>query len=180
MNKWELLNSEKAFESKYITIKKNTYKLPDGTIGEDYFHMERPDYVLIIGINKTNQILVEKQYRRGINDFVYELPAGWLNEKEIPEETALRELLEETGYTGEAKLLTTIYPQPGFSSMKAHLVLIKINQDNPTQSSLEKDEDIEYQFLNQRDIDKLILNGTIKDMGMLAALNIVRIHNNSI
>lgn len=47
------------------------------------------------------EVLLEKQYRPPVDKTVIELPAGLLDEGETPEECALRELREETGYIGE-------------------------------------------------------------------------------
>src|SRR3989338_83579 len=114
--KWQLVTSKLVFESKWLSVFENDYKLPDGKEVTSYYHLARPNYVLIIAIDKDNNIIVERNYRRGVDDFVYELPAGWLEKKETPDETARRELEEETGYIAEVKTLGEIYPQPSFSS----------------------------------------------------------------
>ena len=43
---------------------------------------------------------MERQYRHGIMTTCYELCGGTVNDGEDPVETAKRELLEETGYSG--------------------------------------------------------------------------------
>ena len=62
MQKWKLLNSNNIFESKYLTLKKNSYQLPSGKVVDDYYDIARPNYVLIVAHNLNNQIIVEKQY----------------------------------------------------------------------------------------------------------------------
>ena len=160
------------FESKWLTIKSNDYELPSGELAEEYYHLDRPDYVLIIA-HKDNNILIEKQYRRGVDDFVYELPAGWVDKDETPEQTAIRELKEETGHNGKATFLGTIYPQPGFSSMLAHVVEIELNEDIEDRD-LEKDEKIEFGLMSFGKVNSMISENKFQDMGMLAALNLFK------
>lgn len=117
LKKWKLVKSKPVFESKWMSIFNNTYKLPDGKVVENYLHLKRPDYVLIIAKDKYGNILLERNYRRGVDDFVYELPAGWIDKGESSSEAAVRELKEETGYGGEVSEVWEVYPQPAFSSM---------------------------------------------------------------
>ncbi len=104
----------------------------------------------------------------------YELPAGWVNKDETSENAALRELKEETGYTGNATFLGTIYPQPGFSSMLAHIVEIELNE-NIEKRDLESDEEIEFELMSMDKVDSMIRENLFKDMGMLSALNLFKL-----
>lgn len=170
MRKWLLKKTKTVFDSKWLKIKANSYELPDGTLAENYYHLDRPDYVLIIA-NRNDQIILERQYRRGVDEFVYELPAGWVEQGETIEETALRELKEETGHTGKATFLGTIYPQPGFSSMKAHVIKIHLDEERNI-NNLDEDEEIEFEFVSLEKLNLMIKNNEIRDMGLIAAINL--------
>lgn len=63
-----------------------------------------------------------KQYRKAVEEFILELPAGILNIAEEPQEGALRELKEETGYRADKiNLIYEFYTSPGFSNEKVYL-----------------------------------------------------------
>jgi ADP-ribose pyrophosphatase len=127
---------------------------------------------LILAVDKHQRIVVEKQYRRGVDDFVYELPAGWINKDELPVDAAKRELLEETGFIGVGSQVFEIYPQPGFCSMKAYLVVLKI-QDEKGDEKQEEDETLSYELVDLFKIKKMIADNEIKDMGFLSAFSLL-------
>jgi ADP-ribose pyrophosphatase len=171
--KWKLIDKKKVFESKWLNIEDRSYELPDGKRVEGYFHLDRPNYVLILAVNSKNQVVVEKQYRRGVDDFVYELPAGWMNANESPIETAKRELSEETGFVGSGDKFIEIYPQPGFSSMRAFVVILNIN-DEKVEENKESDETLSYELIEIDKVVSMIRDGQIKDMGFLSAFSIFK------
>ena len=59
-------------------------------------HENRPDGVLIYGIHGDKVVLI-RQYRYPIGDYIYEFPAGLVEPGEDMEQAAIRELYEETG-----------------------------------------------------------------------------------
>ena len=172
IKKWKLVTRERVFETNYLNIEKHSYELPNGKIIEDYYHVNRPNYVLIIARNKKGEILLEKNYRRGVDEILFELPAGWIEKDEDLISAALRELKEETGFSGNARLLGEIYPQPAYSSQYAFIVLIEL--DNTISLKVpDEDENTEISFVNLIKISEKIKKGEIKDMGIISAISIL-------
>src|SRR3989344_972428 len=171
-NKWKLLGKKPIFTSKWLSVEDRSYELPNGKVVDGYYHLLRPDYVLVVAVNSHDQLVLEKQYRRGVEDFVYELPAGWVEAGETPLTAAERELKEETGFIGKAKWSKEIFPQPGFSSMKANVVFVEISEQ--VSYSQDEDESIKYQLVDLTEIQKMISEGIIKDMGFLSALSVFK------
>lgn len=70
-------------------------------------------------------VVLVRQYRAAFDDYVIEVPAGMRDiEGELPEETARRELLEETGYiAGSLTLLHSFFPSPGMTDSILHVYL---------------------------------------------------------
>lgn len=94
MKKWKLLKTDSVYESKWMSLFSDTFELPNGKVGTEYLRVHRDNYVVIFAINKNNEVLIERQYRRGVDLINTELPAGNLDAGEKPEEAAIRELKE--------------------------------------------------------------------------------------
>lgn len=176
MKKWKLLNKKPIFKSKWLALEHRIYELPDKRV-ENYYHLYRPNYVLILAINNKDRIVVEKQYRRGVDDFVYELPAGWIDKNEDPLKTAIRELKEETGFIGKGEIVAELYPQPAFCSMKAYVAILKINSISLKSPKTSKDENIKIELIKIDKIKEMIKKGKIKDMGTISAILIYILKN---
>jgi ADP-ribose pyrophosphatase len=60
-----------------------------------------PVGVAVVAFTKDDKMILTRQYRHPMRKLIYDLPAGGMKDGETPEEAALRELEEETGYTAE-------------------------------------------------------------------------------
>lgn len=60
--------------------------------------LEGIDSVQVVGLTPQNEVILVKQYRFGIGEYILELPGGLIDKGETPAEAAVRELREETGW----------------------------------------------------------------------------------
>ena len=171
LKKWKLHDTKKVFDSKWLSLENRSYELPDGSVKNDYLHLNRPDYVLVVILDEQRRLLVERQYRRGVDDIVYELPAGWIEKDESPLDAAKRELLEETGVNGSGDMCFELYPQPGFSSMKAYVCFLRV--ENIGATHVDDDEGIETAWVPLEEVRQMVKESKVKDMGLLSALSVV-------
>jgi 8-oxo-dGTP pyrophosphatase MutT (NUDIX family) len=123
---WERLHSERLFETPYFALRSDRLRLPDGTIKDPYYVVERPDAAIIFPLTKEGEVVLVRQYRPPLERMELGLPAGLVEEGEKPETAARRELLEETGYAGgEWEELGALASSPSLKDNWAYLFLAR-------------------------------------------------------
>ena len=140
------------------------------------------------GVNTTNAVmviprtdnfkfLIIKQFRYAVNDYVYEFPAGLIDEGENCIKAGVRELFEETGYTGvRAKILVDCgYSSVGMTDESLSIIKVKCI-GKPDYSHNEKIEDIEVLELSARELKELIKDKS-KKIDLKTALYISALNN---
>ena len=65
---------------------------------KNYYVLNIPDSSVILPITKNNEFIIIKQFRESLDNYSLELPAGFIDENETPQQAAEREFFEETGY----------------------------------------------------------------------------------
>src|SRR5262245_43079462 len=97
---WHRRTRTIALETPWFRVFRDEYTLPNGTEIDDFYAIERNDFVLVVA-EQNDHVALVRQYRPVTNQYYYSLPAGYLDTGESPEVAARRELLEETGLDGE-------------------------------------------------------------------------------
>jgi ADP-ribose pyrophosphatase len=104
----------KLLQTKTFGVVQETRSLPDGRMVEKTF-VTHPGGVVLLPLVDDRTILMVRNYRVTLQDWLWELPAGTLEPPESPRQCAARELREETGYTAQAiEPLLEFYTAPGF------------------------------------------------------------------
>ena len=78
-----------------------------------------PDGVVIYSLygEKQDKVILIRQYRYSLNDFVYEFPAGLVEDGEPYKEAAIREMKEETGMEFTPLTVNSAYEKPAFTTV---------------------------------------------------------------
>jgi ADP-ribose pyrophosphatase len=125
--------------------------------------------VVVLAVDDKGRILLERQYRHAAQSFMWELPAGRIDEGEPVLTAAKRELLEETGYTAKTwKKILHFYVSPGFLDETMSIYLARGLTSGEAQP--EDDEKIAVRFFPLSAARNMVLKGTIRDAKSIAGI----------
>jgi ADP-ribose pyrophosphatase len=165
------VSSQRVYTGKIVALDVDQVRFPDGEIGELEIirHPGASAVVPFLDAGDDPQVLLIRQYRYAADGYVYEIPAGRIDAGETPEQCALRELREETGYSaGHLRLLSSIYTTPGFIDEKIHLFLAEDLTFGVV--SQEPDEFVELNPMRLSQAVAMIRSGEIVDGKSIAGL----------
>jgi 8-oxo-dGTP pyrophosphatase MutT (NUDIX family) len=90
----------------------------------DFYRLQGPDWVNVVAFTDSLELLVVEQFRHGIDAPTLEIPGGCCDEGETPEQSALRELREETGYQAARWIpLGSCTPNPATQTNRCYTFL---------------------------------------------------------
>ena len=168
------MKSDKLYEGKLLNLRIDTVEMPNKRYSKREI-VEHPGAVAVIAITDDNQVILVKQFRKAVEKFLLEVPAGKIELNEEPRETAIRELQEETGYiANKIEYLLEFYTSPGFSNEKISLFLAtkltegEINRDT--------DEHIEICKYDIEELVKMANRGDILDAKTIISINLAKKH----
>jgi ADP-ribose pyrophosphatase len=126
LTKWQRLNRETLFDSKFMKVYRDTIKLPTGHIIDDYTVATMPSGVIIVATDTEGRLITLFEYKYAIDKIILNLPSGGIENDRTPLEVAAIELLEETGYeSSELELIKTTYEYPSKLNHLIHIVRAK-------------------------------------------------------
>lgn len=124
---WRTLDTRREFRNRWVGVVADTVQLPDGRSYE-YTRLEPAGIgVGVIGFNAAGEVLLEREYRHGVGEVIWQIPGGLADPGEALQEAGLRELREETGYapavvTAETvRYLGVVWDNPAFGVGQSHL-----------------------------------------------------------
>ena len=105
---------------------RETVEMPDG-YRCDWYYVDTPPSVMIVPLTADGNLVFVRQYRHNLKAHVLEFPAGTVGEGEEPEDAAIRELEEETGYTlgfpARPRPMGAYYSLPSETNKYTHVFL---------------------------------------------------------
>ncbi len=164
----EIEGVEDIARGKFLALRRIRYRDAEGaprlweTAERNGFHGA---VLLFARLLPSDRLVLIRQYRPPAGRFVFELPAGLIDEGETPEEAARRELREETGYTARAvRTGPPCYTTPGMSDESVFMVEADIDEDAPENAVLrtgfDATENIETVLVPRAGIQAFYRDGT--------------------
>lgn len=164
-----LLESDLVYEGNIISLYVDKIKSPEGRVMEREV-VKHLDAVGIVALSKNKEIIFVRQYRHAIKSDLLEIPAGLLGDSENPEDCAVRELKEETGFTARTvSKLAEFYTSAGFTDEKFYLFFTdEIEEGEPDREPGEEGMQVEIIPLNES--VEMVASGKIVDAKTLTAI----------
>lgn len=173
MSETERLSHERVFDGQVFDIDRDRVRMPNGrTVTVDV--VRHPKSVVLIPVPEPGHVILIRQYRYAVNAFLWELPAGSVDEGETPEQAARRECHEEIGRVPATIVrLAAMFPTPGYCDEE--MVFFRVSSlEEPTEAAaLDEDEDIEARTFELREARDMIRRGEITDMKTVAGLAMI-------
>ena len=95
---WKINSKKNIVKDEWCHVEAHDCQTDSGVKISPYYVYKPKDWVVIIAFDCSGDVVIERQYRHGIEKFCYEFPAGNIEPGEDPLECAQRELMEETGH----------------------------------------------------------------------------------
>jgi ADP-ribose pyrophosphatase len=157
----KIISSHEVLKNKLFAVVDEVAKDPDG------FEIKRsiikhPGSAVMMPVDEKERVLLVKQFRLPAEKYLWELPAGRLDEGETPLQAAERELLEETGYKAKTwTKLASFWPSPGYVS--EHMTIFLATDLTAGDQQTMEDERIELQWFTRKELAEAVQSGKISD-----------------
>lgn len=157
----KVLKSESLYHGRVFSLRRDTVIEPGGVqVQRDI--VVHPGSVVVLPIFKDGRILLIRQYRHSVGEFLWELVAGRKEPAETPLAAAKRELGEETGYAAKRyRKLMRIVPTPGF--VTEWMWIFAAEGLTPGAARPEEDEKITPRVFTLPQALKMIERGALRD-----------------
>lgn len=122
----KVVDTETVYGGKIVTVRVDQIRLDNGDIKKREVVVHDPAIVIVPYFEREDKYLMIEQFRDAVRQSLWEFPAGLVKGNETPEQTAQRELQEETGYMAKKlEIVGEYYTSPGFTNELHHLCLAR-------------------------------------------------------
>jgi ADP-ribose pyrophosphatase len=164
----KVLKSEVLYQGKVFRLQRDTVIEPGGMQVERDI-IVHPGSVVVLPVFDDGRVLLIRQYRHSVGEFLWELVAGRKEPGETPVAGARRELVEETGYTAKRlRKLMRVVPTPGF--VNEWMWIFAAEGLTAGAAQPEEDEDITPRIFTLKQAEKMIERGTLRDAKSICGL----------
>ncbi len=163
-----ILESRTIFRGSVFGVKRERVIEPGGVevVREVVTH---PGSVVVLPVLPDGRVVLIRQYRHSVGQYLWELVAGRIEPGENPLAAARRELLEETGYVARRfKKLFDVFPTPGFVDERMLVFVATGLRAGPARP--EADERIQTKLFSRAELETMMKRGLLRDAKSVASL----------
>lgn len=138
-----------------------------------FVYLDSSDWVNVIALTPAREVVLIEQFRHGTAEVTLEIPGGMVDPGEEPLAAGVRELSEETGYSGpESLLLGSVTPNPAILNNRCYTVLVRDAQVRQAPTP-ELHEEIGVRLVPLARIRELIAGGAVHHALVVAAFHLL-------
>ncbi len=162
-----------VYGNRWMKVHEDAVRFSNGSEGI-YGVVDKDDFALIVPLHEDGRFQLVQQYRYPVGARYWEFPQGsWETNPEVdPEELALGELQEETGFhAGSLTKLGHLFEAYGFSNQGFHVFLAtQLKAGNVMRDN--EEQDMQTAAFSRNEVNEMIQSGQIKDAPTIAALGL--------
>jgi len=158
-----------------FSVSRTLSKSPRTGESHPFYRIDAGDWVNIIPLTPSGEVVMIRQFRHGSGDFTIETPGGMVDPGETPAEAAARELLEETGYrAAEIRALGGVNPNPALFGNTLH-AFVGLGAERVAEVRNESTEETHVELVAPGDLTRLVKEGTVNHALVIAALHLLEL-----
>ncbi len=168
---WEKVKSQPVGDFRIFTIRSDLKRSPRTSREHDFYVIDCVNWVNVIALTPERRLVMIEQYRHGSDTVELEIPGGMIDPQDAtPVAAGLRELREETGYSGDnARVIGEVFPNPAIMSNTCYTVLIE-NCRHQHALALDSGEDLLTRLVPLGEVPGLVAAGKIRHSLVVVAL----------
>ncbi len=168
---WTTTSSRKIADCRVFRVREDTSRRDSDGAGSTFFVVESPDWANIVAVTRSHEVVLIEQFRHGVGKMVLEVPGGMVDDGEDPAGAAIRELIEETGYSpGRMIAIGRSLPNPAIQNNTIHHFLA-LDCEKTAEVAFDDHESIVTRLVPLSELEDLVHNGEITHSLAITAIN---------